>query len=64
MKNIIILEKAKEKILSEGSADIIALIEVAQASSPINLAWKYKWAMSNVDIDVAKKLGLTGFKKY
>ncbi len=64
MKDVIILEKAREKKLLEGSADTTAPAKVARASSPINLAWKYRWAMSNVDMDAAKKLGLTGIKKY
>ena len=38
MKNIIILEKIKEKMLLKGLVDIIALAEVTRASTPINLA--------------------------
>ncbi len=64
MKDIIISEKAREKKLSEGPVDTTATAEVARTSSPIDLAWKYKWAMSNVDMDAAKELGLTGVKKY
>ncbi len=50
--------------MSEGHTDTTASAEVAQASSPIDLTWKYRWAMSNVDIDVAKEQELTGVKKY
>ncbi len=64
MKDIIISEKTREKKLSEGPADTTAPAEVAWTSSPIDLAWKYRWAMSNVDMDAAKKLGLTEVKKY
>ncbi len=64
MKDVIISEKAREKKLSEGLTATTALAEVARALNPINLAWKYRWAMSNVDMDLAKELGLTGVKKY
>ena len=37
MKDVIILEKTREKILSEGPANTTALVEVAQISSPVNL---------------------------
>lgn len=64
MKDVIISEKAKEKMLSKGPPDITALAKVAWASSSINLVWRYIWAISNIDVDAAKKLGLTGVKKY
>ena len=65
MKNVIIKEKTREKEgLLEGIADTAAPTEVAQALSPIDLAGKYMWAMSNANIDAAKELGLTGIKKY
>ncbi len=64
MKDVIISEKVREKKLSEGLADTTAQTEVDQASSFIDFAWEYKWAMSNVDIDAAKELGQTGVKKY
>ena len=38
--------------------------EVAWASSIIVLARRYKWAISNVDFNVAKEQGLTGIEKY
>ena len=65
MKDVIIEEKVREKEgLSEGIADTTAPAEVARASSPVDLAGKYMWAMSNADMDAAKELGLTGIKKY
>ena len=65
MKDVIIEEKAREKEgLSEGIADTTAPAEVARASSPVDLAGKYMWAMSIADMDAAKELGLTGIKKY
>lgn len=65
MKDAIIPKKAMEKKkLLEGIADITVLTEVAQKSSSINFAKKYKYIMSNTDIDIAKKLKLTRAKKY
>ena len=65
MKNIIILEKTREKEkLSEGSANTNAPVDVARASSPVDLIWRYRWAMSKVDMEAAKELGLTGVKNY
>ena len=65
MKDVIIEEKAREKErLLEGIADITAPVEVVQALSPVDLARKYIWAMSNSNMDAAEKLGLTGIKKY
>ena len=42
----------------------IALAEVGKTSSPIDLNSKYIWVISNIDIDVARDLGLTGIKKH
>ena len=42
----------------------IAQAEVARTSSLMDLDGKYMWAMSNVDIDAARDLGLTGIKKH
>ena len=65
MKVIIMSEKARKKEkLSESTAVTTAPAEVARASNFVNLAWRYKWAISNTDMNVAKKLGLTGVKKY
>ena len=65
MKDMIILEKAREEeMLSEGIADMTAPAEMAQVLSPVDLAGRYNRVMSDADLDVAKKLGLTGIKKY
>ncbi len=64
IKDVIISEKAREKMLSEGPADTIAPVEVVRALSHIDLTWKSRWAMSNIDMDAAKELRLTGVKKY
>ena len=64
IKDVIILEKTKEKKLSEGPADTTVLGEVGQASSLVDFTWKYRQAISNVDMDAAKKLELTKMKKY
>ena len=65
MKNVIIKKKVREKEgLSEGIVDKIAPAEVARALSPVDLAWEYMWAMNNANINAAKKLGVTGIKKY
>lgn len=37
---------------------------MAWASSPDNDAERYKWVMSNTNLDAAKKWRLTGIKKY
>ena len=42
MKDIIILKKTKEKIQSKSLVDTTALVEVAQVSRFVNLAWRYK----------------------
>ncbi len=42
MKDIIIMEKAREKTLSKGSVDIIILAKVAQALTIIDFACRYR----------------------
>ena len=64
MKDIIISEKARKKKLLESPVDKTALAEVARAFSPVNLTWRYRWAISNIDMDATKELELTGVKKY
>ena len=41
-----------------------AILEVVKTSSAINISNKYSWVINNIDIDVAKDLGVTGVKKY
>ena len=58
-------EKAKEKEeLSESIANTNPVVEMVQVMSPVYLAKKYIWAMSNFDMDTIKKLGQTSIKKY
>ena len=65
MKDVIVIEKAREKKrLSKGIADTTAPAVMAWASSLIDLAGRYIWAMNNADLDAAKELGLIGIKKY
>lgn len=65
MTNIIILEKAKEKKkLSKNFINITIVVKMTQILSLVDFAQKYRWAMNKADIDEAKKLRLTGIKKY
>lgn len=41
-----------------------AIAKVAKVSSVINLGIQYSQAISNIDIDIARNLGLTHIKKY
>ena len=65
MKDVIISKKTREEeMLSEDIDDMTTPIEVAWVSSFGDLAGRYNWAMSDVDLDIAKKLGLSDIKKY
>lgn len=65
MKNLIIVKKTgRKKILLAIIADIIASAEVTWASSFINLFSRYKGAIRNIYIYIAKKPELTRIKKY
>ena len=65
MKEVIILQKAKEEEMLSGSiADTTVLAEMAQVSSFVDLTERYNWVMSNANLDVVKELELTGIKKY
>lgn len=44
--------------------DIIMATKVAQASSFINYLERYKWIISNTNLDIAKELRLTNIKNY
>lgn len=65
MKDIIILKKVrKTEKLSKSITDITASAEVVQVLSLVDFVQRYKWAMSNADLDTAKELRLTRVKKY
>ena len=66
IKNVIISKRALEKEgqLVVKNADKIVLAKVRRTSSLMDLDGKYIWAISNVDIDAARDLGLTGMKKH
>lgn len=57
MKNVIILKKVrKKKELLKVIANITATAEVAQVSNLVDFAGRYKWAISNADLDEANEL--------
>ena len=64
MKDVVVLKKAREKEeqLVVRNTDKIAQAEFARTLSPMDLDGKYIWAITNVDIDAARDLGLTGIK--
>lgn len=63
MNNLILLEKTREKEkISDDIVDTNMLVEVASMSSLIDLTWKYKWAISNTDVNATNKPRLTRFK--
>ena len=65
IKDLIISEKVREeKMLLEGIENTTAPAEVALVSSLVDLTGRYNWAMSDADLDIAKKLGLISIKKY
>ena len=65
MKDMIISEKAKEEeTLWKGIINTIVPVQITQILSFVDLARRYNWAISNANLDAAKKLGLTGIKKY
>ena len=42
MEDVIISEKARKKMLSEGPMDTTALAKVARVLSSVDLAWRYR----------------------
>ena len=66
MKNVIeAAEKGRE--IQEPLAEKInkaAMVEVAKVASAIDIGNKYRWAISNDDIDIARDLRLISVKKY
>ena len=65
MKDMIISEKAREEeTLSEDITNTTVPANVAVILSLVSLTGRYNKAMSDIDLDIVKKLGLTGIKKY
>lgn len=54
----------EEEMLSKSIADMTIYVEVAQSSSFIDFTRRYNEVISNINLDVAKKSGLTSIKKY
>lgn len=65
MKDKIILKKIRKKRqLLKCIMNITILAKIAQGYSVTDLALKYNYTMSNVNLDSAKKLRLRGVNKY
>ena len=65
IKDVIILEKAKgEKELSQSIANRSGSTKIDQVLSLVNLAKKYLWAISNVNLNITEKLELISINKY
>lgn len=64
MKDVIILEKTREKKGQLVMENKIKRAEVAKMSGPIYFNSQYIQAIKNADIDAAKDLTLTSVKKY
>lgn len=62
---IVVAKKSRKKqgLLVE-KIDKAVIVKVAKVSSVIDISNKYRWAINNIDIDVAGDLKLTGIKKY
>lgn len=58
------MEKAREKNLWESLIDTTQPAEVTRVSSLLDLVLRYQSAMSNMDMDVAMELKLSGIKKF
>ena len=56
--------RENKKLLEIENVNKIAMAEVVEVLSAINFGSKYSGAISNIDIDVARNLGLIGIKKY
>lgn len=66
MKDVIaVAEKVREiqRPLLE-KVDKAVMAKVAKVANAIDIGNKYRWAISNDDIDIAGDLGQTGVKKY
>lgn len=56
--------KNEKQLAMENLLYKTAMAEVAKVSNVINLGVQYSQAISNIDIDIARDLGLTRIKKY
>ena len=56
------LEKEEQQVVRNANKIMLAMVK--RVLSPIDLDSKYIWAISNVDIDTARDLVLTGIKKH
>lgn len=62
---IVMAEKARENkkmLVKKGNKAVMA--EVTRVSTAIDISNKYRWVISNANIDTARDLGLTNIKKY
>ena len=66
MKDVIISKKVFEKKgqLVMKNINKIVLVEFKRTLSLMNFDGKYMWAISNIDIDAIRDLGLIGIKKH
>lgn len=64
IKDMIILENAREKKKQLVVGNIIKQVEIAKMSSSIHLNSKYKQAINNANINIVRNLKLIGVKKY
>lgn len=51
-------------MLLKNTTNKTATAKMAQRSSFVDVVQKYKWAINNANINIAKKLGLTRNKKF
>ncbi len=56
--------KNKKQLVMENLLDKTAMAKVAKVLIVIDLGSKYSWAISDIDINIARDLGLTDIKKY
>lgn len=54
----------KEEKLLEDIINITPSADIAQAITSVDLTLKHQWLISNANLDIAKKLGLTKVNKY
>lgn len=67
MKNVMVVAKKSRKnkqLLAMKNTNKTIIAELSKLSSTIDLSSKYPQIISNVDMDIARNLGLTNIKKY